>query len=111
MCGQFVSSLHARRQQRVTSVADEPVKTLESGESVQYVAELLSDREDTVVETYAHLTPRRLSSAPGGNRPPALRSGAVASGSVVVQVVLSVEHGTVEGTLVVVTIARALLGL
>jgi hypothetical protein len=29
----------------------------------------------------------------------------------VVQVVLSVEHGTVERTLVVVTIARALLGL
>ncbi|MEA2130421.1 MAG: hypothetical protein QOJ85_3312, partial [Solirubrobacteraceae bacterium] len=29
----------------------------------------------------------------------------------VVQVVLSVEHGTVEATLVVVTIARALLGL
>jgi integrase len=36
---------------------------LESGESVKYVAERLGDREDTVVETYAHVTPRMRSSA------------------------------------------------
>jgi len=36
---------------------------LESGESVKYVAERLGDRDDTVVETYAHVTPRMRSSA------------------------------------------------
>ena len=36
---------------------------LESGESVRYVAERLGDREDTVVETYSHVTPRMRSSA------------------------------------------------
>ncbi|HEX4212751.1 MAG TPA: site-specific integrase, partial [Candidatus Dormibacteraeota bacterium] len=36
---------------------------LESGENVKYVAERLGDREDTVVETYAHVTPRMRSSA------------------------------------------------
>lgn len=29
---------------------------LESGESIKYVAERLGDREDTVLETYAHVT-------------------------------------------------------
>ena len=38
---------------------------LESGESIKYVAERLGDREDTVLETYAHLTPRMRSSAVG----------------------------------------------
>jgi integrase len=36
---------------------------LESAENVKYVAERLGDREDTVVETYAHVTPRMRSSA------------------------------------------------
>ncbi|MDQ6636640.1 MAG: site-specific integrase [Candidatus Dormibacteraeota bacterium] len=36
---------------------------LESGESVKYVAERLGDRADTLVETYAHVTPRMRSSA------------------------------------------------
>jgi integrase len=36
---------------------------LESGENVKYVAERLGDRDDTVVETYAHVTPRMRSSA------------------------------------------------
>ena len=36
---------------------------LESGESVKYVGERLGDRDDTVVETYAHITPRMRSSA------------------------------------------------
>ena len=36
---------------------------LEAGESVKYVAERLGDREETVVETYAHVTPRMRSSA------------------------------------------------
>lgn len=36
---------------------------LENGESVKYVAERLGDREDTVVETYAHVTPKMRSSA------------------------------------------------
>lgn len=36
---------------------------LESGEGVKYVAERLGDREDTVVETYAHVTRRMRSSA------------------------------------------------
>jgi hypothetical protein len=36
---------------------------LENGESVKYVAERLGDREDTVVETYAHATPKMRSSA------------------------------------------------
>ncbi|MBO0730155.1 MAG: tyrosine-type recombinase/integrase [Acidimicrobiaceae bacterium] len=36
---------------------------LEGGESVKYVAERLGDREETVVETYAHVTPRMRSSA------------------------------------------------
>lgn len=36
---------------------------LEAGESVKYVAERLGDREDTVVETYAHVTPRMRTSA------------------------------------------------
>jgi hypothetical protein len=36
---------------------------LEAGESVKYVAERLGDREDTLVETYAHVTPRMRTSA------------------------------------------------
>lgn len=36
---------------------------LESGESVKYVPRRLGDREDTAVETYAHVTPRTRSSA------------------------------------------------
>jgi integrase len=36
---------------------------LEGGETIKYVAERLGDREDTVVETYAHVTPRMRSSA------------------------------------------------
>lgn len=36
---------------------------LEGGESVKYVAERLGDREDTLVETYAHVTPRMRTSA------------------------------------------------
>jgi integrase len=36
---------------------------LESGESVKYVAERLGDRDDTVVETYAHVTVRMRSLA------------------------------------------------
>jgi integrase len=36
---------------------------LERGETIKYVAERLGDREDTVVETYAHVTPRMRSSA------------------------------------------------
>lgn len=38
---------------------------LVAGENVEYVAERLGDREDTVVETYAHVTPRMRSSAVG----------------------------------------------
>ena len=38
---------------------------LESGESIKYVAERLGDREDTVLETYAHVTPRMRSSGVG----------------------------------------------
>jgi hypothetical protein len=36
---------------------------LESGENVKYVAERLGDREETVVGTYAHVTPTTRSSA------------------------------------------------
>jgi Phage integrase family len=36
---------------------------LEAGETVRYVAERLGDREDTVIETYAHVTPRMRSAA------------------------------------------------
>ncbi|MGH7867403.1 MAG: tyrosine-type recombinase/integrase, partial [Candidatus Dormibacteraceae bacterium] len=36
---------------------------LEAGESVKYVAERLGDREDTIIETYAHVTPKMRSSA------------------------------------------------
>jgi len=36
---------------------------LENGESLKYVAERLGDREDTVLETYGHVTPRMRSGA------------------------------------------------
>jgi integrase len=36
---------------------------LENGESIKYVAERLGDREDTVLETYAHVTSRMRSGA------------------------------------------------
>lgn len=38
---------------------------LESGESIKYVAERLGDREETVLEAYAHVTPRMRTSGVG----------------------------------------------
>lgn len=56
---------------------------LESGESVVYVAERLGDTVETVVETYAHVTPKMRATAPARlaalvrANPGASQSGAV----------------------------------
>ena len=55
---------------------------LESGESVKYVAERLGDREDTVVETYARVTPRMRSSAVSKDRRFFGQAGAAAEAGV-----------------------------